>query len=445
MQPRPPGLSPARSGPWPPRFASITEVAHNRPVPTTTALGFSHLISPMPLAKFFDTYFEKRHLHLPGKVPQRFASVLDIERVERVLWQQSSRLNEFVSVLQAGVRQMAPRTGAFKWAKDLFNSGASLVFDGIGSCDLEFAAFQQRVEAELGMEINTNVYLTPASHQTFSAHFDVHDTFVIHLHGTKRWRLHAQVAELPLRHHHRPLDPAKLGPVVAEVDLGPGHILYIPRGVPHWAVAAGEPSLHVTLGLYPVRYVDLLHNLVRLAADANPGLRAAVPRRQLASGDLDTLDAAVRKLASMARSPAFRRAAVDRSREHAVARSASLPDAGLVGTFATAAPLAITDWVERCPGLLSHVSSLGEKVRIAFGGYEPFPSSPEPASLQGPEFVRPVFEFVARSKAPFRVRDVPGELTDQSKLLLVNQLLSGGLVRRVAAPARSRRKSARRS
>jgi hypothetical protein len=403
-------------------------------VSTTTALGFSQLISPIAVDEFFDTYFEKQYLHLPGAAPRRFSSVLDLERVEHVLWQQATRLNEFVSVLQAGVRQMAPRTGAFKWAKDRFNDGASLVLDSIGNHDLEFAEFQQRVEAELEMEINTNVYLTPASHQTFPAHFDVHDTFAIHLHGTKRWRIHAKVVELPMRHHHRSVDQAKIGPVVAEVDLRPGDILYIPRGFPHWAVAAGEPSLHVTLGLYPCRSVDLLHNLVQLAADASAELRAAVPRRQLASGEVDVLDAAIRELVAMASSPALRRAAVDRWREHAVARSASLPDAGLVGSFAEAPALEIDDWLERCRGLQTHVSSLGDKVRIAFGGYAPFPSCPEAASLQGPGFLRPAFEFIAQSQAPFCVRDVPGELTDNAKLLLVGQMLSGGLLRRVAAP-----------
>ena len=400
-------------------------LGHNRPVPSP-ALGFSQLIAPLTIDEFFATYFEQRCLHLTGDDPARFASVLDLDRIERLLWEQAGRLDEFVAVLQDGARQMAPRAGAFKWAEDLFNSGASLVLDDIGNYELDFARFQQRVRQELGtIDLSTNVYLTPASRQTFPVHFDVHDTFVIHLHGTKRWRTYARVVELPMAHHSRKLDLAKLGPVVDEIDLAPGHILYIPRGVPHWAVAAGEPSLHVTLGFYPMRYVDLLRNLLHVAADAHPELRAAVPRTL----DVAALTPMIQRLATSNVG-----AAVDRWHEHAIARAPALPDAGLIGTFAGAEPLAIDDWVERCRGLQTHVSTPGDRARIAFGGYLPFPNAPDPASMQGPDVLRGVFEFVASSQAPFRVRDVPGELTDQAKVLVVGQLVGQGLLRRTAAP-----------
>jgi hypothetical protein len=404
-------------------------------VPHTTALGFSALISPLSLDDFFARYFERSHVHLTGD-PQRFAAVLDLSRIEQVLWQQAARLDGFVSVLRDGVRQMAPAKNAFTWVRDQFNRGASLVIDQLDHYDLELAALRQRIAAELDMEVHTNVYLTPASHQTFPVHFDVHDTVIVQLHGTKRWHLHARVAEAPLRHHVRPLDPARLGPPTAEAELAPGHLLYIPRGVPHWGVAAGEPSLHVTFGLYPVRHVDLLQAMVQLAADASPALRAAVSRSELAGGDLEGLAAALREVVARAAEPAFRRAAVDRWREHVVARSPALPDGGLIGAFAGAPALGLDDLVERCTGLATHVSDLADKVRIAYAGYEPFPRSPEAASLQAPGFARPAFETIAGADRPFCARDLPGELTDSAKLLLVSQLVAGGLLRRVVVRAK---------
>jgi hypothetical protein len=394
-------------------------------------LGLSHLLFPMTLDEFFDTYFEKRYLHISSDNAQQSAEVLDISRLERVLWQQSARLNEFVIVRQNGVRQIAPQTAAFKWLQDRFNEGASIILNSIHDCDVEFAEFQQRVATELGMEVGSNVYLTPASQQTFPVHFDTHDTLLIQLHGAKRWRLHASAADLPMQHHFHTVELEELGPIVAEFDLQPGHLLYIPRGVPHWGTAAGMPSLHVTLGLRPVLYVDLLHSLVRLAADANPELRAAVPRRQLASVEPDGVDAATKLLASIIESPAVRRATLARCIEHAVARSASLPDAGLIGMYAGVTALDLDDWVERCGGLQTHVSGLETQARIAFGGYRPFDGSPEAASLSGPLFLQPTFEFLAQSRTPFRVRDLRGALTDKARLVVAKRLLSGGLLRRV--------------
>ena len=58
--------------------------------------------------------------------------------------------------------------------------------------------------------------------------------------------------------------------------LQPGDALYLPRGFIHSAVAQGETSIHLTVGVHPVTRHSLLKHLLAEAAD-EPSLRASLP------------------------------------------------------------------------------------------------------------------------------------------------------------------------
>jgi hypothetical protein len=61
------------------------------------------------------------------------------------------------------------------------------------------------------------------------------------------------------------------------VRLRAGDTLYLPRGTPHEAVDTTGTSLHATFALLPIRMIDLLEMVVRLAAEDDVELRRAVP------------------------------------------------------------------------------------------------------------------------------------------------------------------------
>ena len=47
--------------------------------------------------------------------------------------------------------------------------------------------------------MQANAYVTPPQNQGFSAHYDVHDVFVLQIDGEKQWRIHSPVLMSPLR------------------------------------------------------------------------------------------------------------------------------------------------------------------------------------------------------------------------------------------------------
>ena len=81
----------------------------------------------------------------------------------------------------------------------LFADGSTLVLQALHRVWPPILEFCQRLAAELGHPVQANAYVTPAQNQGFSAHYDVHDVFVLQIEGEKRWRIHRPIFESPLR------------------------------------------------------------------------------------------------------------------------------------------------------------------------------------------------------------------------------------------------------
>ncbi|MFL5757038.1 MAG: cupin domain-containing protein, partial [Chloroflexota bacterium] len=132
---------------------------------------------------------------------------------------------------------------------DEFARGATVVLQGLHVHWLPAARYCRGLEQALGMPVQANAYLTPASAQGFAVHHDVHDVFVLQVAGRKRWRLYEPVLELPLRSQRWSRALGDPGAPVHELVLEPGDTLYVPRGWPHEAATGDGESLHLTVGL----------------------------------------------------------------------------------------------------------------------------------------------------------------------------------------------------
>ena len=81
----------------------------------------------------------------------------------------------------------------------LFADGATVVLQALHRTWPPVIEFCTRLAAELGHPVQANSYVTPPSSRGFSAHYDVHDVFVLQLAGRKHWTIHAPVLADPLR------------------------------------------------------------------------------------------------------------------------------------------------------------------------------------------------------------------------------------------------------
>ncbi|WP_433164275.1 cupin domain-containing protein [Kribbella sp. CA-247076] len=164
----------------------------------------------------------------------------------------------------------------------LFASGHTVVLQALHRTWPALVDFATQLTVDAGHPVQINAYITPPESQGFSAHYDVHDVFVLQVAGEKHWTVHEPVHVDPLRNqpwtdHSAAVAAAARdrAPVVDNV-LRPGDALYVPRGFLHSAKALGGVSAHLTVGLHTMTRYLLVQELAALAAD-EAALRAALP------------------------------------------------------------------------------------------------------------------------------------------------------------------------
>ena len=164
-----------------------------------------------------------------------------------------------------------------------FAKGYSLRLLAAHRCLPPVAGFAAEIAAALGEHVGANLYLTPASGGGLMRHYDSHDVLVLQCIGSKRWRLYADDyangRERPTGRAYN-FDPRLhrvVGPIDREVDMTPGDVLYLPRGIVHEVVPPTDDSLHVTFDIHTLTVGELASRALRLAAKKAEGLRAPIP------------------------------------------------------------------------------------------------------------------------------------------------------------------------
>ncbi|GMA39121.1 cupin domain-containing protein [Mobilicoccus caccae] len=179
----------------------------------------------------------------------------------------------------------------------LFADGSTLVLQALHRTWAPIAEFTAALAGELGHPVQANAYVTPPQSQGFSAHYDVHDVFVLQLAGEKRWIIHEPVLTWPMRDEpwdsggrREQVATAAEGDAVLDVVLRPGDCLYLPRGYLHSARALGGVSAHLTLGIHVWTRHHLATEMMRRALAQADDLRRPLDLG-VQVGDADTIAA----------------------------------------------------------------------------------------------------------------------------------------------------------
>jgi len=246
------------------------------------------LLQPFSIQQFFAEHYERAPLHLVRDRADHYDRIFSVDELERVLYGNEVGASSLV-LYQDGLptrRESFVRRNQKKGesARDvidadrisaLFANGCSIVFDSVQDHSDSMSRLLRELQAALKHRVNANVYMTPPGSQGFTAHYDTHDTYVMQIAGSKRWTVYGSPVDLPLdeQPHDKKKHPA--GEARMELELRPGDLLYLPRGVMHEARATDEFSLHVTLGFYPILWTDVVREVLAEAGRADVLLRKA--------------------------------------------------------------------------------------------------------------------------------------------------------------------------
>ena len=395
-------------------------------IPTTglERFGLATLLHPMTPHTFLNDYFEQRVLVLNRKTPGYYANILSFEDIDWVLTTlhlTTDDINMTDARRTMSADEYAFPSGMIDAAKvaSLFADGATIIMPHLHMRLPKLADACRAMEHEFGHRFQTNIYLTPPGQaQGFRPHYDNHDVFVVQVSGSKSWKIYDRPLELP--HRGQAFDPNgyKLGPVSQEFVLRAGDVAYVPRGVVHDAVSTDEASLHITLGVLSKTWTDLLVEAVTLASTRDPDLRRSLPYGHWHDG--------------------FDRTAARQMFKTLFARCAELVDAdemldqmaddlmatrhglvwGQLSQVAHLDQLTLDSPVGVRPNLISRMVEKGDSVLIEAYGQV----------VEMPAHAKTPTEF-ALARTRFRPRDLPDDLDDASKLVLVRRLIREGLLR----------------
>ena len=231
-------------------------------------------------------------------------------------------------------------------------------------------------------------------------HHDTHEVISLQVAGSKRWLVYEPVLELPLKNQRYRSALGEPGEPMLDVTLRAGDTLYLPRGWLHQALTSDEDSLHITVGINVRRWIDEARAELD-AAEGELAFRQTIDSEE--PPELPSLDAdAVRA----------------RARERFVRGRRPILD-GQLSELRALGTLTAEDELERRDTVIADLDG----TTLAFEG----------KALRFPARLAPELEFLVTTEAPFRACDLPGELDEAGRLVLVRRLVREGFLRRTVS------------
>ena len=242
----------------------------------------SLLLSPVAYEDFIKSYRESQPLHISRKESNHFSRLLSVEGIKKYVTDNTAIHPDVLVVNSRSPVKTSDYTNDLKHvdAVKLFQHherGGTVVVNEVHKKFAPVGELCAQVNRDFQLRCQANAYLSPPGNQGFHSHYDTHDVFVLQLAGRKTFRFYPSDIELPFPDDTFHPDAVTGAEPVEQVELSAGDTLYIPRGIVHDALASeDEPSLHITLGVYPYVVRDLLQEMIQVAAERDVNLRRSV-------------------------------------------------------------------------------------------------------------------------------------------------------------------------
>lgn len=391
-------------------------------------MTFAEWIAPTSIEEFFNHYWEKNFLHKDSP-PESFDDLFSIRDIER--WARSTRdgfffvLHPVDDTVQIASHQ-ANAVASSSIAKN-YKNGLAQILKRVSDWPT-LQDFISQTEKFFHTHVGANAFLTPPGARTLSNYICNDNILVLQIEGEQTWELRElTVLQLDLeeKQHLEFSDEWKhrhSNPVIAEVSLRAGEMLYIPRGMPHSANAPERGAgLHLRVYIAPHTWVDFFKTAAEHAAIHSQAMRRSLPAGFVEDDTLrDGMATDFQQLMDDFQNVSFDDvlSAVRRNR---VAHQ-GFPPSDFLGARVDPDELGPDSKVERRPHVLCTVEEITDpegcpKSALFFGNEQ----------VVGPPGLRRAFQFV-RAHERFRISELPG-LDAESQLVLARRLVREGLLR----------------
>ena len=384
-------------------------------------LQLQQFLAPLPPEEFFDRVLVGGLRKIDGDPAAPRTTLLGSD--PRALLTAAVHLAPRLTLLPANPTHSAPRlepvtdAGDFRQRIDeLHARNCSVRFPELRPLSEPLDALARALEMLLHTPVSASALWNRGGMRA-PVRYDDHDLVVVQLLGSNRWYVSSKPSELNNTWKGIPEGPLELGPHQT-LDVRPGDLLYFPRGTLYSGESDGE-SLHLALGFTPLTVRDAVIAALDQLSDLDRGWRMSFggPLALLLRGpglerfNAATLEAAT-NLAAACKTPGFLASALQARSSRAVAALEPLP-----------APQALpavdldTELVQSETAFCQLTGS-PERIDVSYPG----------GRIYLPRSVQQSIEHIVNTPR-FRGRDIPGEVSDDTRLSLVRRFVEIGYLK----------------
>ena len=373
------------------------------------------MIAPISKDEFFANYWEKKTLVVQRKNPSYYGNLFSVQDFDD--W--TIRGNRgYIKTAEANSKKNSKWGGssaaALEGILNDMRDGHTLILDSVNSSEPKLGMMCQRLTRETWARFQTNIYLTPPRGKGFTPHWDNHDVFVLQVYGSKHWKVEKDRRLLPDKDGVMFEDREFSGDVY-EITLEQGDMLYLPRGTVHAAECGTDPSMHITLGAYPQTWDSLLIAVVKAAIKQDDNLRLALPL-DFMKGDGAAITRCLANELQKSATPEFLAQVFDSFKDRVIGESQFDISGSIISAYKLS-PLTLDDEIAARPGLIYRTQPGEETVTLKIGT----------RAITFPDFFAEALEYAIDTPV-YAVRDLPGDLEDEIKIVFIERLLQEGLV-----------------
>lgn len=391
------------------------------------SFGLEELFSPISVDHFLEKHWETNPFYLPRYQPGYFDTLFSVDKIDQIL--QLTRISypdirvvcEQVEMLPARYQKEDGSLHLNQLYK-AYDEGHTIIINQLQRFCAPLAEFCNRLQYFLNHRVVANCYFSPAQSKALHPHYDTHDVFVLQLSGVKHWEVYNVAERVPLLNSFQPIIPEnelrnRLGQPLQSVQMQAGDLMYIPRGFVHHAHTTETFSCHLTIGVYPVQWIDLISQALNALSLQDERFRRALPIGFFHSSDPEVLIVQLQELLSALADNANLQNTMSLLKHEFIHQTTLSPDGHFsqINALDSICPETV---VEKRLGAICQIIDKGFSVSLQFPGN----------TINGPLTYQAAMEFVSKATAPFSVSQLP-KLETENKITLVHRLVRGGLLK----------------
>jgi hypothetical protein len=381
----------------------------------------ARFLSPLPLDEFLDSTLQGGFCRISTVAGTDRTELLGPDPAQRLL--AAHHLAPLLTYHSANPAGPAPSLKDVLSAEDfasrieqLHRRNYSVRFPSLRPLSPPLDHLARALEAMLHTPVTASAFWSRGGMRA-PVHCDDHDILAVQLRGVKRWYVSRRPSELPNTWARIPSGPPELGDHDSFV-LEPGDLVWLPRGTFH-TVDSDTDSIHVSIGFTPLTVREALVAALDHLSDIDPRLRTTLGGRlafQLRGTGFEQLEAPVQQglvqLVAACRTPGFLGVALQRRSARAIA-TLDAPAPPVQG-----APIHLDTVLVQVDTALCHLTCDAKTIDLSYPGGHVY------IHLGAQE------GLVYMINTPrFRLREVPGGLTDEVRLSLAAKLVEIGYLR----------------